>query len=226
MRTERPHPGTETVVLDYSRSALRRHGVARWVRTFWSHRARLELARTASFKQGLWLLAGVSAIAGVLSTSHLCLRSFIAHAIGAPNAMAVLRHEIAAHWPIVLASTLAFAPIFFGFLVGFLAAISGMWTRLSRRNEPWSAAFPMLSVGCVPVLWFFVLLQLEGVAPFVGKNEVWYLAWNPVTNCVRFAVLMIGIVLAGIWIVDASRMYYSIRERAEAIEAAGQPQST
>ncbi len=68
----------------------------------------------------------------------------------------------------------------------------------------------MLSVGCVPLLWFFVLLQLEGVSPFVGLGGVWYGMWNPVTNVVRFVMLMVGIVLLGVWIVDAGRMYRAL----------------
>ncbi|MCY2954039.1 MAG: hypothetical protein NTU53_19025 [Planctomycetota bacterium] len=49
--------------------------------------------------------------------------------------------------------------------------------------------------------------------PIVGRAGVWYGMWNPVTNYVRFAVLMIGIVLLGVWMVDVGRMYYSMRDR-------------
>jgi hypothetical protein len=211
MNTENQHPGNGAVVLEYSRSGVRRRGLAKWARMFWSHRARVELAQTASFKQGLGILAVISAAAGILSTTHICMRSFIAHAIGAPSVWAVLRQEAAEHWPLALCGAMAFAPICFGVLVGVVAAMSGVWARLMRRQESWSATFPVLSVGCVPLLWFFVLLQLEGVAPFAGSGQAF--AWNPVSNVVRFAVLMIGIVLLGAWIVDAGRMYCSMRGR-------------
>ncbi|MCY2951385.1 MAG: hypothetical protein NTU53_05335 [Planctomycetota bacterium] len=213
MRIENRHPGQKAVILDYSRSGVRRRELARWVRTFWSHRARLELAQTASFKQALGVLAGISALAGVLSTTHVCVRSFITHAMGASSAMAVLRQEVAEYWPLAVGGALAFVPICFGVLVGVLAVLSQVWARLMRRREPWSATFAVLSVGCVPLLWFFVLLQLEGVSPIVGRAGVWYGMWNPVTNYVRFAVMMIGIVLLGVWIVDAGRMYFSMRDR-------------
>lgn len=213
MRSESLHPGPSAVVLDYSQGALRRLGPSRWLRLFWSHRARLELAQTASVTQGMLLLALISIIAGVLSTTHLCLHSLIVHAIDPQCTLRILRTELSAHWLAVVGGTLLFAPLCFVVLTGLLMALSRLWTWTARPGERWSQTFPVLSVGCVPLLWFFVLLQLESVAPFASRAGVWGGEWNPVTNIVRFAALMIGTVLLAMWIVDGMRMYCSLRGR-------------
>lgn len=213
MNSESLHPGQDTVILDYSQSGIRRAGLLRWLRLFWSHRARLEVAQTASCGQGLGILAGISLIAGLLSTTHVGIHAIIVHATDPRCSMPMLRGEFSAHWLAVVGSSLIFAPLCFAVLAGLLVGLARVWTWLARPGECWSQTFPVLSVGCVPLLWFFVLLQLESVAPFASKAGVWGGAWNPVTNGVRFAALMIGAILVGIWIIDGMRMYYSLRGR-------------
>ena len=197
------------MILDYSRSAARRQGPARWVRALWSHRSRVELAQVATCKQGVWVVAGISVLAGILSTTHACLRSFVSHVAERHRSMEVLRHEMGEHWPAALAGAVVFTPVCFCVLTAFLAVLS----RVMRRGQSWTRAFGALAIGCMPLVWFFVLLQLEGVAPMVSKSEGWYDIWNPVTNYVRFGVLMIGIMLLGAWAVDAGRMYRHVRDR-------------
>ncbi|MGE5611799.1 MAG: hypothetical protein ACM359_21305 [Bacillota bacterium] len=219
MHSESLQPRLSTVVLDYSQGALRRVGPSRWLRLFWSHRARLELAQTASCTQGLLVLAAISLIAGLLSTTHLCIHSLIVHAMDPHCSLRVLRNEFSAHWLAVIGTSLIVAPLCFAVLAGLLLLLSRVWTGLMRPGERWSQTFPVLSVGCVPLLWFFVLLQLESVAPFAARAGVWGGAWNPVTNLVRFISLMIGMILLAMWIVDGMRMYYTLRRRERRSEA-------
>jgi hypothetical protein len=159
------------------------------------------------------LLAAISVIAGLLSTMHLCIHSLIVNATDPRSSIWVLKNDLFAHWLVVIGTALLFAPMCFALLAGLLMLLARVWTGLMRPGERWSQTFPALSVGCVPLLWFFVLLQLESVAPFASRAGVWGGAWNPVTNLVRFIALMIGVVLLAMWIVDGMRMYYSLRGR-------------
>lgn len=199
------------MILDYSQTAARRPGAMRWLRAFWSHRARLELGHAATCRQAFLVVAAISLLAGLLSTTHACLRCFISHMNG-PEALSIraLKHSLFHSWMGCCTNALKVAPICFCLLLGGLILLSNAW---ARRGGQWSRAFPVCSLGSVPVLWFFVLFQIEGIARVLPDRSVWYAGWNPVTNYVRFVGLMIGVVLLAMWLADALRLYDALRER-------------
>jgi hypothetical protein len=199
------------MILDYSQAAARRPGPLRWLRALWSHQARLELGYVASCKQAFYVVVVISVLAGVLSTTHACLRCLIAHVAG-PQALSIvtLKHALFSSWMGCCTNALKVAPVCFCVLLGSLILLSNAW---ARRGGHWTRAFPVFSLGSVPLLWFFVLFQIEGIAGLFPGGSVWHTAWNPVTNYVRFIGLMIGFVLLAMWMADALRLYGSLRER-------------
>ena len=204
----------DSVVLNYSRTHVRRPSPARWVRALWSHQVRVELAQTASFGQALGILACISLIAAMLSATHHALAAMMVH-VRAPGAttMDVLLQKASNNWFPALQAALTYAPIYFLGLVAVLVSLSLVSVRFSQHGQSWAKTFPVMSVGAVPMLWFFVLFQFDGFAPYTARAEAWLHWWNPVTNVVRFAILMAGMVLLAVWIVDAGRLYRSMRER-------------
>jgi hypothetical protein len=204
----------DSVVLNYSRTHIGRPSPARWIRALWSHRVRAELAQTASFVQALGIVACISFISATLSVTHHCLAALMLHVRGPQAAsLDLLLQKAANNWFPAVRTAFTYAPIYFVGLVAVLVLLSLVSVRLSSHGQSWAKTFPMMSVGAVPLVWFFVLFQFEGFAPYIAHPDAWLHWWNPVTNYVRFIILMVGIVLLAIWILDAGRLYQSIRNR-------------
>lgn len=200
------------MILDYSQSAARKAAPHRWFRAFWSHQTRLELAQSLSVSQGVGLVLAISILAGALSSSHLCLRTLIQAFTATPGpSLAAIKANLLASTVAAGQIALLVAPIYFLILLGGTTLAAAIWTKVLRRGGAFSETFPVFSVGSVPLLWFFVLLQLEGIAPFVSHSTVLADFWNPLTNSLRFAVLMIGILLLGLWFSDTARLHRGIR---------------
>ena len=204
----------DSVVLNYSRTHVRRPSAARWVRALWSHRVRVELAQTASFGQGLGIVACISVISAVLSATHHLLSALMAHMRGpGAGSLDVLLQKASNNWFPAVQTVFTFLPIYFVALVAVLVLLSLVSVRLSAQGQSWAKTFPVMSVGAVPLVWFFVLFQFEGFSSFIAHPDAWLHWWNPVTNVVRFVILMVGMVLLAVWILDAGRLYRSMRDR-------------
>jgi hypothetical protein len=63
----------------------------------------------------------------------------------------------------------------------------------------------------VPLLWFFVLFQANGLAPLVEYDDLWQHHLNPLTNSVRFGVFLGCMLLVGAWVIDAAKLRESVR---------------
>jgi uncharacterized membrane protein YbhN (UPF0104 family) len=127
--------------------------------------------------------------------------------------MEVLLQKASNNWFPAVQTAFTYAPIYFVGLVAVLVMLSLVSVRVSAQGQSWAKTFPVMSVGAVPLVWFFVLFQLDGFAPHGVRADAWLHWWNPVTNYVRFIILMAGVVLLAIWILDAGRLYRSMRER-------------
>jgi hypothetical protein len=204
----------DSVVLNYSRTHVRRPSAARWVRALWSHRVRVELAQTASFGQALGILACVSLISAVLSATHHSMAALMAHLRGpGAGSLDLLLQKVSNNLFPAVRTAFTFLPIYFAALVGVLVLLSLVSVRLSSHGQGWAKTFPVMSVGAVPLVWFFVLFQFEGFSSFMAGPDAWLHWWNPVTNVVRFVILMVGMVLLAVWILDVGRLYQSMRNR-------------
>lgn len=204
----------DSVVLNYSRTHVRRPSAARWVRALWSHRVRVELAQTASFGQALGIVACISLISATLSVTHHCLAALMVHVRGpAAGSLDVLLQKASNNWFPAVQTAFTYAPIYFLALVAVLVLLSLVSVRLSSHGQSWAKTFPVMSVGAVPLVWFFVLFQFEGFAPYTAPADAWLHWWNPVTNIVRFVILMAAIALLAVWVLDAGRLYQSMRDR-------------
>ena len=196
--------------LDYFRGV----GTARsartpWVRVFCSHRARLEMARTASVGQGFLLLAVIALVAGLLSASPTRLHAMLTR-IFDPQAALLPPGEVLLKGGMSAGKTVAvLSPLYFGLLCAALTLAASLWTRCST-NRPWSRCFAALAVGVAPVAWFFLLVQIECLAPLIPGAVTATNWWNPFTNAVHFAVLMGSVGLAGVWAIDANRLYVGL----------------
>jgi hypothetical protein len=211
MSNESTQPRPGAVVLDYSRGALLKRGPSWWMRALWSHQARIDLAQRISFVQALAILAAISLAAGFLCITHSCVHPLVNHGFNPQRSLAALKAELSAETLACAWNALRFVPLCFCALVAALVLLSNLWVFLGRRVSHWARVFPVLSVGSVPILWFFVLFQLDGLAPFIARPDMWHELYNPVTNIARFAVLMGGIILLVLWIIDAGKLYQSLR---------------
>lgn len=197
----------QRMYLDYSRSAVRKTGLLRWVRALWSHQVRLELARTISLLQALGVLGAMSVLGAALSLTPQLLQATLARWGSGSVLIRNFWQQELLHGGLALARhTLLFAPLFFGVLVGGLVLLAGLCARLGRNGRSWPHCFAILAVGAMPLLWFFMLFQIEGVSP--QGAGLW---WNPVTNLPRFAMLMLAVVLLALWAVDSRRLYLALR---------------
>lgn len=180
-----------------------------WLKVFCSHRARLQLARCATVGQGFTLLGILSFIAGLLSASPTRLHALLARLFDdktpfLPPVELLLSGGLSAG-----KTTLIFTPLYFGLLCIVVTLSASAWTRF-RGKRPWSKCFPAIAVGAVPLVWFFALIQLESVAPLLYGSITGTNFWNPLTNYVHFAVILIAIPLLGMWVADANRLYVGL----------------
>jgi len=202
-----------SVILDYSQSGLPRPRLGCWFRALWSHRARLHLAHTASVWQAFGILAAVSLLGSVLTHSHTWLHDVLVHLLQPRGGfLQWVKAEFSHAGGALGHSMLQLAPWYFGGMLAILGLVASFWTS-APKGRNWVHCFAVLSVACVPALWLFLLLQAEGIAPFVTDPAAWQSSWwNPVTNGVRFAVLMVGLLLLALWIVDAGKLCRSLQQ--------------
>lgn len=208
--------------LDYSRPAPAgacRVRVGCWARAIFSHRARVEAARGASWVEALAALGAVALLAAALTASHVHARELLAHAVASPAGMlASLRAELPAAAEALGLFTLAAAPLYFAGLALLVAGVARLWSARSGGVLPWGHCFGALAATAVPLLWFFLLVQLDILSPLLADRQAFRdpQVWNPVTNAVRFVVLMAGVALAGAWVAAGGRLMRVLREAATA----------
>ena len=190
-----------------------RPSVLCWVRSLWSHDARTRVACSGSFVHALIVLAGISVVGAFLSTTHGHLHLMLKHAFaGQGAAIELLRRDLATAFQQVFSFTIRFAPIYFLLLAGIVAAMAKFWSCRSSRRESWTYCFAFLTASVVPLLWFFVLLQLESISPLMSQQHAWHGPWwNPLSNTARFVLLMLGLLLFARWLLDTSRLYNTLR---------------
>lgn len=198
--------------LDFtSHGLLRRFGPLYWVRMLWSHRARLDVARHATAGQAMLLIAAISVIAAVLSRSHLILQLALGHLLAHGAAPMRFRADLIRMGLLAGRQALKIAPIYFGGLTAIATAASGACWLMRKKLRIVSHRLAAIAAAAVPILWFFILFQIEGLAPFLSDSDTWHGPWNPITNALRFALLMGALVLAAVWIVDIRRIYNAVR---------------
>jgi hypothetical protein len=204
------------MILDYSHPGARRPWLACWLRSLWSHRARVEVALGGSSANALLLLAVIAVLAAALSTTHAHLHAILAHARVAGisgRLLPLLRDDFASAVRSIGRFTLLLAPIYFAALTLLLGAAAKCWARRSPSGgRSCAGCFALLAAGSMPLLWFFILLQLEAVAPFLSDRSMWDTSWNPISNLIRFFFMLLAIGLLGLWIVDLSRLVASLRQ--------------
>jgi len=205
--------------LDYSRTGSHRTGLMRWLRAFWSHRARLDIARSASGREAVGIVAAVSLLGAILSFSHAWVYTLVHLAFHPENGFLLTLHRCWEQMSAVMGWALIAAPIGFSVFLCVLACGTMLWPRRVRRIHNFRERFAVVAAASMPVLWFFVLLQLEGLAPLAGGTPLWE-GWNPLTNFVRFIMLMGAIVLTGLWVVDAGRLCQTMSDQGESQPAA------
>jgi hypothetical protein len=101
-------------------------------------------------------------------------------------------------------------PIYFIVLAAIVYGVAMLWSWRARYQS-WTRCFAAASVGAVPVLWFFLLLQLECLSPLVNYDDLWHHHLNPLTNTVRFAVFVCSLGMVGLWVFEAARLKDSVR---------------
>jgi hypothetical protein len=184
------------------------------LRTLWSRRARIDFARRGSFAGAVVLLAMVSLLAVLLTISHHWIEAILHIVLNTEQELfAALKHK----WPAVsLASArkaLAATPIYFTALLAGCAMLAFIWSRVGRSGITLAHRFIVVSVAAVPLLWFFLLYQVDGVAPFMTRDgDLYHGAWNPLTNLTRFVLCMGGVVLMVLWVGDLRRMYQALHD--------------
>ena len=203
----RPGSGAIMTVLDYARAVTRTGGYLWWISALWSPQRRLQIARDGSTFQAVCIVAVIALAAAVLSGTHAWVHDLIwntLHRDGAYRRVMIqqlLSGAAAVGWRIPLIAPLVFLAL--GGLLGLVAWVSGC--RMHRSG----ACFVALVAGSIPLLWFFILLQLEALAPFFSPAPT-INAWNPLTNTIRFITLMLALVLAVLWLVDSIGLYRAL----------------
>ncbi len=199
------------MILDYDFSRPKRGPtLGCCIRTLWSSDARVEFAQCASWAHAIGVLSSIAAIAAILTACDAWLREAVVRGL-APNASlgTWLFNEL-----LMVRSTGTFAlqlmPIYFAVLGTIVYGIACLWSR-KARYQSWTRCFAAASVGAVPLLWFFLLLQLECLSPLVNYDDLWHHHLNPLTNSVRFAVFVCSLGMVAVWIFDAARLKDSLR---------------
>src|SRR5687768_16426178 len=160
-RGSRPTKG-KVMILDYDYSRPRRGPtLACCIRTLWSSEARVEFAQCASWGHAIGVLTSIATIAAILTASDVWLREVVVRGL-APNANfgAWLLNEILNAGQSSGRLALQLIPIYFILLSGTVYVIALVWSHRARYQS-WTRCFAAASVGAVPVLWLFLLIQLE-----------------------------------------------------------------
>jgi len=199
------------MILDYSQPRRRGPTLGCCIRTLWSGSARVEFAQCASWAHAIVVLTSIATAAAVLTASDSWLREAVVRGL-APKA--IFTQWIFDEILTVGRSTGRFAlqliPIYFSVLAGIVYGIALLWSRRAP-HQTWNRCFAAASVGAVPVLWLFLLLQLECLSPLVNYDDLWHHHLNPLTNSVRFAVFVGCLGMVALWIFEVARLKDSVR---------------
>jgi len=198
------------MILDYSQPR-RGPTLGCCIRTLWSSDARVEFAQCASWGHAICVLTSIATIAAILTASDTWLRDAVVRAL-APNASFGnwILDEVLTAGQSTGRFALQLIPIYFTVLAAMVYIIALLWARRARYQS-WTRCFAAASVGAVPLLWFFLLLQLECLSPLVNYDDLWHHHLNPLTNSVRFAVFVGSLGMVALWIFEAARLKDSLR---------------
>jgi hypothetical protein len=200
------------MILDYDYSRPRRGPtLGCCLRTLWSSEARVEFAQCASWGHSIGVLITIAALAAILTASDGWLREAVVRGIS-PNVNlgTWLLDELLAAGGLTRTFALRLIPIYFAVLAASVYVIALVWSWRARYQS-WSRCFAAATVGAVPVLWLFLLLQLECLSPLVNYEDIWHHHLNPLTNTVRFAVFVCSLGMIALWIFEAARLKDSVR---------------
>ena len=171
----------------------------------------MEFAQRASWGQAIGVLCGIAAVASILTASNNWLREAVVRGL-APNvnwgnwvldAMLIGGRSTGR-------LALQLIPIYFLVLAATVYVIACLWSR-RVRDQGWTRCFAAASAGAVPILWLFLLLQIESLSPLVNYEDLWHHHLNPLTNSVRFAVFVCSLGMLALWIFEAARLKDSMR---------------
>jgi hypothetical protein len=198
------------MILDYSQP---RNGpkLGCCIRTLWSGGARVEFAQSASWAHAIGVLATTATIAAILTASNSWLREAVLR-WWAPNGKLGewLLDELLTGGRSTGRFALQLIPVYFAILAATVYVIALLWSRRARYQN-WTRCFAAASVGAVPVLWLFLLLQIESLSPLVNYEDLWHHHLNPLTNSVRFAVFVGSMGMVALWIFEAARLKDSVK---------------
>jgi len=171
----------------------------------------VEFAQCASWAHAIVVLVSTATVAAILTASDTWLREAVVRGL-APKAVFAewIFDEILTAGRSTGQFALQLIPIYFSALAGVVYLIALLWARRAPHRN-WTRCFAAASVGAVPVLWLFLLLQLECLSPLVSYEDLWHHHLNPLTNSVRFAVLMGCLGMLALWIFEAARLKDSVR---------------
>src|SRR2546421_1889363 len=198
------------MILDYSRPR-RGPTLGCCIRTLWSSNARVEFAQCASWAHAIVVLTSIATVAAILTASDSWLREAVVRGL-APKAVFTqwIFDEILTAGRSTGRFALQLIPIYFAVLAATVYAIALLWARRAPHQN-WTRCFAAASVGAVPVLWLFLLLQLECLSPLVNYDDLWHHHLNPLTNSVRFAIFVASLGMVAVWIFEAARLKDSVR---------------
>jgi hypothetical protein len=202
----------KVMILDYGYSQPRRGPtLGCCLRTLWSSDARVEFAQCASWAHAIGVLTTIATIAAILTASDTWLREAVVRGLAPKvNLGTWLFDELLMAGRPTSRLALQLIPIYFTVLAVVVYVIAMIWS--SRvRHQSWTRCFAAASVGAVPLLWFFLLIQLECLSPLVNYDDLWHHHLNPLTNSVRFAVFVCSLGMVALWIFEAARLKDSVR---------------
>lgn len=199
------------MILDYHQSQSKRGpSFSCCLRTLWSGRARVEFAQNASWIHAVCGLAAISSLAAVLTASATWLREAM---VGVLNPAAIgqwLVNDLVRSGQSSGRVALELVPIYFAALAAAVYVAACFWSR-RKGAQSWTRCFAATAVGCVPLLWFFLLLQMECLAPLVDYDDLWHHHLNPLTNGIRFTLFVSSLMLMAVWMFEAARLRESVR---------------
>jgi hypothetical protein len=199
------------MILDYSRPKKRGPTISCCIRTLWSPSARVEFAQNGSSAHAICVLVTISAISAVLTASSIALYSSVARGATLSSGYAQwLLGELLMAGDSWGRLALQLVPAYFAVIAGSVYIIALALFRCGGWQS-WSKCFCAVSVGCVPLLWFFLLFQANGLAPLVEYDDLWHHHLNPLTNSIRFGVFLGCMMLVGAWVIDAAKLRESVR---------------
>ncbi len=200
------------MILDYSQPR-RGPTLSCCIRTLWSSDARVEFAQCASWAHAIGVLTTIAIIAAILTASDTWLRAAVVRGIN-PNAALGqwILDELLTAGRSTVRLALQLIPVYFAALAGTVYIVALIWAH-HARHQSWTRCFAAASVGCVPLLWFFLLLQLDCLSPLVNYEDLWHHHLNPLTNSIRFALFVGSMLLLALWMFEAARLRESVRHQ-------------